>query len=199
MAGTEARSSADALPRETLLGPQDAAHRRSAGAGSPRRILPHPVSAGAESWRSSSWAALAAHRRWSWSRSISPSFTAAEIALEHPVSGAVITVPVLLCALLNRQALRVAARLAGFQRLRLIAAALAALAPRARPHRRLRLGTRHFGAAIVELQDEMVPYASSRRSAAIGWEARTSSWRWRRTCWPGSGGKCRGRSRTRST
>ena len=174
MAGTEARSWQTLFPRETLLGPKMLLTADPQALEARGAFFPHPVSAGAGKLaqlelggRSRTAVELVAlylaylHRQ-------------AEIALEHPVSGAVITVPVSFSPF-DRQALRVAARLAGFQRLRLvdepIAAALAALAHGVRGRIvACAWGARHFGAAIVELQDEIVRVVAAVGSDRMGGE-----------------------------
>jgi molecular chaperone DnaK (HSP70) len=174
MAGTEARAWQTLFPRETLLGPKTllTADPQALEARGP--FFPHPIAVGPGKLaqlemggRSRTAVELVAlylaylHRQ-------------AEIALEHPVSGAVITVPVSFSPF-DRQALRVAARLAGFQRLRLIdepiAAALAALARGVRGRIATCVwGAAHFGAAIVELQDEVVRVVSAVGSDRVGGE-----------------------------
>lgn len=98
----------------------------------------------------------------------------AEIALERPVESAVVTVPVAFSPL-DRQACRLAARMAGFQRVRLIdettAAALAARASGVQGRTAVCCwGAGFLGMALIEIQPDLVKVLTSAGSRRVGGE-----------------------------
>jgi len=174
LAGTEARARQALFPRETLLAPKALLTADPAALTGRGVFFPHPIAAGA-----SRQVHLEIGGRTRGAVELVALYLAhlrrdAELTLEHAVSGAVITVPITFTPF-DRQALRVAARIAGFQRVRLvdepIAAGLAALGSGVRGRVvACGWGAGHFGAAILELQEEVVRIVSAVGSDAIGGE-----------------------------
>jgi molecular chaperone DnaK len=174
MAGAEARARQTLFPRETLLGSKALLTADPQALTARGAFFPHPIVAGPGrevhleiGGRSRGAVELVALYLAHLRRD-------AELTLEHAVSGAVITVPVTFTPF-DRQALRVAARIAGFQRVRLvdepIAAGLAALGHGVRGRIvACSWGAGHFGAAILELHEEVVRIVSAVGSDAIGGE-----------------------------
>jgi molecular chaperone DnaK (HSP70) len=174
MAGSDARVESALFPGETLLSPKTLLTADPAELEARRAFFPHGVGRGL-----GQMAQVELGGRPRSAVEIVALYLAhvrrqAELTLERPVPGAVLTVPVSYSPF-ERQALRVAARLAGFSRVRLIdeptAAALAWL------DRGLRgrvvscvWGAGHFGATLLELQEEIVTVISSVGSSAVGGE-----------------------------
>ncbi|MBM3316259.1 MAG: Hsp70 family protein [Candidatus Eisenbacteria bacterium] len=172
LAGTDARQGQSLFPAETVLAPKslliaDAEELRRRG-----HFFPHPLDTGhpglvrleiggrPRSGIEIVGLYLSALRR------------AAEASFERPVASAVITVPVDFSPF-DRQALRLAARVGGFERTRFVDEPVAAaLAWAARGFRGRAAvccwGAGHFGAAIIEVQPELLRVVASVGSAAIG-------------------------------
>jgi molecular chaperone DnaK (HSP70) len=174
LAGAEARARQTLFPLETLLGPKTLLTADPQALAARGAFFPHPIVAGP-----GRQVQLEVGGRPRGAVELVALYLAhlrrdAELTLEHAVSGAVITVPVSFTPF-DRQALRVAARIAGFQRVRLVdeptAAGLAALGHGVRGRIvACSWGAGHFGAAILELQEEVVRIVSAVGSDAIGGE-----------------------------